>query len=293
MLDNFFNAEAIIRIDTDIPSIIVVTFPVFRTLPLIFVSMDIAIIRPVNKPTIAARLLPIFSSSINDRIKIEPNQMFDYALEYELVEKNYSRSFTLSDELIEEITTTKNGHIPFTDEEMKLLWKNVNIVKDIDMILIQSYSGWRPQELCLIKLSEIDFEQWIFVGGMKTAAGKNRTVPIHTKIRDLVKKRYEEALSLNSKYLFNTVLPKSGKIKPFKYARYLTRFNEIKELLNLNPEHRPHDGRKHFVTKAKNYHVDEYAIKYIVGHKITDITEKTYTKRELSWLKEEIEKIKE
>lgn len=114
-----------------------------------------------------------------------------------------------------------------------------------------------------------------------------------SNIRDLVKKRYEEALSLNSKYLFNTVLPKSGKIKPFKYARYLTRFNEIKELLNLNPEHRPHDGRKHFVTKAKNYHVDEYAIKYIVGHKITDITEKTYTKRELSWLKEEIEKIKE
>ena len=75
MLDNFFNAEAIIRIDTDIPSIIVVTFPVFRTLPLIFVSMDIAIIRPVNKPTIAARLLPIFSSSINDRIKIEPTKI--------------------------------------------------------------------------------------------------------------------------------------------------------------------------------------------------------------------------
>ena len=198
------------------------------------------------------------SARTKNDIKTLFNQMFDYALEYELVEKNYSRSFTLSDELIEEITTTKNGHIPFTDEEMKLLWKNVNIVKDIDMILIQSYSGWRPQELCLIKLSEIDFEQWIFVGGMKTAAGKNRTVPIHTKIRDLVKKRYEEALSLNSKYLFNTVLPKSGKIKPFKYARYLTRFNEIKELLNLNPEHRPHDGRKHFVTKAKNYSGEGY-----------------------------------
>ena len=42
---------------------------------------------------------------------------------------------------------------------------------------------------------------------------------------------------------------------------------------------------------AKKYHVDEYAIKYIVGHKITDIAEKTYTKRELSWLQEEIEKI--
>jgi len=38
--------------------------------------------------------------------------------------------------------------------------------------------------------------------------------------------------------------------------------------------------------------VDEYAIKYMVGHKISDITEKVYTKREFEWLKEEIEKLK-
>lgn len=233
------------------------------------------------------------SARTKNDIKTLFNQMFDYALEYELVEKNYARSFTLSDELIEEITTTKNGHIPFTAEEIEVLWKNVDEIKDVDMILIQSYSGWRPQELCLIKLSEIDFEQWVFVGGMKTAAGKNRTVPIHTKIRDLIKHRCEEAQMLNSEYLFNTVLKKSGKIKHYTYALYQKRFAEIKQILNLDSNHRPHDGRKHFVTMAKKYHVDEYAIKYIVGHKITDITEKTYTKRELSWLQEEIEKIKE
>jgi hypothetical protein len=47
-----------------------------------------------------------------------------------------------------------------------------------------------------------------------------------------------------------------------------------------------------FVTSTKKYGVDEYAIKYIVGHKISDLTEKVYTKREFDWLKEEIEKIK-
>ena len=52
-----------------------------------------------------------------------------------------------------------------------------------------------------------------------------------------------------------------------------------------------HDGRKHFVTMAKKYGVDEYAIKYLVGHKISDITEKVYTAREFEWLREEIEKI--
>lgn len=43
---------------------------------------------------------------------------------------------------------------------------------------------------------------------------------------------------------------------------------------------------------AKKYNVDEYAIKYIVGHSISDITEKVYTERKSDWLKSEIEKIK-
>ena len=42
----------------------------------------------------------------------------------------------------------------------------------------------------------------------------------------------------------------------------------------------------------KKYEVDEYAIKHMVGHSITDITEKVYTKREIDWFRKEIEKNK-
>ena len=42
----------------------------------------------------------------------------------------------------------------------------------------------------------------------------------------------------------------------------------------------------------KKYKVDEYAIKYIVGHRINDLTEDVYTEREDSWLLEEVQKIK-
>ena len=54
--------------------------------------------------------------------------------------------------------------------------------------------------------------------------------------------------------------------------------------------HLPHDCRKQFVTMSKNANVDEYALKRLIGHAITDITEEVYTDRPISWPREEIEK---
>ena len=230
------------------------------------------------------------SATMKNKIKSLFNLMLDYALEYEIVDRNYSRTFNLTDEIIKEVTTVKNEHIAFTDDEIQLLWNNVNDKRHIDAILIQCYSGWRPQELGLITIDNVDLENWTFKGGIKTDAGVDRVVPIHKKIRPLVVNRYEEALALNSKFLFNCTELKR-KNKSFTYPRYLRGFEKIITELNLNPKHRPHDGRTHFVTSAKKYGVDEYAIKYMVGHKIADITEKVYTKREFEWLKAEIEKI--
>lgn len=233
------------------------------------------------------------SAAMKNKIKSLFNLMLDYAYEYEMVERNYARTFKLNDETIREIQTVKNEHIPFTNEEIEILWEHVDDKYSVDLVLIQCYSGWRPQELGLIELENVDIEQWTFTGGMKTEAGTNRIVPIHSKIRPLVLKRYNEARELGSRYLFNYSDPDrhDNSIK-LTYNRYTKIFNRIKEEIGLNLNHRPHDGRKHFVTKAKEYGVDEYAIKYIVGHKILDITEKVYTARETSWLAKEIEKIK-
>lgn len=233
------------------------------------------------------------SASMKNQIKSLFNMMLDYALEYELVDRNYSRTFNLSDETIKEIVTVKQEHIPFTDEEMDLLWQHVDDKMMVDTLLIQCYSGWRPQELGLLELKDVDLENWIFSGGMKTDAGMGRVVPIHSRIRHLVERKYKEAQELGSLYLFNYTDPNArSKSTALTYARYQKGFGMIRDELKLNPEHRPHDGRKHFVTMAKKYELDEYAIKYMVGHKISDITEKVYTKREFEWLKEEMEKIK-
>lgn len=233
------------------------------------------------------------TATMKNKIKTLFNQMLDYAVEYELVDRNYSRTFNLSDDTIKEIKKVKKEHIAFSEDEMDILWQHVTDKKFVDVLLIQCYSGWRPQELGLIELCNVDLEKNIFSGGMKTDAGTDRIVPIHSKIRSLVEQRYKEAQELGSKYLFNYIEPTSNR-KNIKltYSRYSRVVARIRDELNLNPLHRSHDGRKHFVTMAKKYKVDEYAIKYLVGHKISDITEKTYTEREFKWLREELEKIK-
>lgn len=233
----------------------------------------------------------LVSENIKPRIKSLFNLMLDYAMEYEIVDRNYARSFNTPAKNIKD--NDKQSHMPFTDEEIEILWNNVDKYEYVDVVLIQCYTGLRPQELGLIKIENVDLKSGVMVGGMKTESGTDRTIPIHSKIYHLIEEKYKQALSINSDYLINVIggydSPSSSRMT---YAKYRYRFMKILKDLNINKEHKCHDPRMHFITMAKKYKVDEYAIKYIVGHSISDITEKVYTDRDIDWLKEEMENIK-
>ena len=232
------------------------------------------------------------SPQIKTRIKTIFNQMLDYAVSYEIVDKNYSRGFRIISNIDEE--TESKHHICYTDEEMKSLWENLGKIEGIDAILIQCYSGWRPRELESLQLENINLEERTMIGGMKTKAGKNRIVPIHPRIFELVEKRYNESKSAGSEYLFTTtskIKSKNPKPRQYNYSDIKRALKNIIQTLNLNSDHKAHDGRAHFITQAKKYNLNEFAIKYIVGHTITDITESVYTSRSPEWLMQEIQKI--
>lgn len=229
------------------------------------------------------------SADTKVRIKSLFNMLLDYAIEYDYVEKNVSRMFSLTEDIAQEAADKRKEHIAFTNEEMQKLWENVNQIPFVNVLLIQCYMGWRPSEMANLELVNINLENGIIVGGMKTDAGIMRQVPIHPRIFNLVKEQYQKAKELNFPYLiFNQ---KANEITKFNYDKYSYRFRLVMDELGFGKEHRPHDPRKQFVTACKKYKVDEYAIKYMVGHTIQDITERVYTEREISWLKEEILKI--
>lgn len=234
-------------------------------------------------------------NNAKDSMKTLYNLLFDYAVTMEIVDKNYARMFTVDSGYVRK----PNTHIAYTPEELSILWDSLDKHPIIDMILIQCYAGWRPGEMCDLKLSNIDLDQGVMVGGLKTKAGINRTVPIHPRIFSLVKARYEKAFAESSPYLFFTYRQKAsgpkhpkGEIMKITYASYQTQLiKEVIPLLSLNSAHKGHDGRVTFVTMAKSANLDEFAIKRIVGHHIDDLTERVYTERSISWLKSELEKI--
>lgn len=213
-------------------------------------------------------------SPTKQKMKMLYGQLYRFAIKHEITDKNYA-------ELCDNIKSDgrKYEHSAYTDDEINLLWNNLDCPY-VDLILIGIYSGWRPKELITLKTSDIDLEAGVMHGGMKTAAGKNRIVPIHPKIRPLIEKHFNPDYEL----LFTD---EYGKI--LTYARYNYRFTKINNKFDMS--HSPHDTRHTFITLGKHYGMDEYILKIIVGHAINDITEKVYTHRTTDELIEEIKKI--
>lgn len=214
------------------------------------------------------------------KLKSTLNQLCAYAMKSDLMTRNYAKETQISNEHDEK------HHKAFTDSEMNILWANSDN-KFVAMILIQCYMGWRPSELLTIKRENVNLDEMYVVGGSKTKAGINRIVPIHSRIQPLFMRFWNA--STDSEWLFTSQLKNGNRLS---YSGYRDDFSAVLDRYGLDRDHLPHDCRKQFVTMAKDAKMDEYALKRIVGHSITDITESTYTDRPVSWLREEIEKIK-
>lgn len=211
------------------------------------------------------------------RIKSMFNLLYRFAMKHEICDKDYAALCNSVKKAKPEIE-----RVPFSKAEINTLWDNIQS-PFVDMILIGIYSGWRPQELAILKTNDIDIENKTMKGGLKTDAGKNRIVPIHSKTLDLIQNCYNE----NNDNLFTDSNGQQGTF--MTYDKYRLRFKKVMEKFNM--DHRPHDTRHTFITLAKEYQLNEYIIKLIVGHAISDITENIYTHRTIEQLGEEIEKI--
>lgn len=193
------------------------------------------------------------------------HQMYAYAEKFELCEKDYSVHVR-----IKKVDDDEHG-IPFSEEELAVLWKNKED-PIVEFILIMCYSGYRIKAYETI---EVNLKEKYFKGGIKTDAGKDRLVPIHSSIYPLAKRR----------------IKKSGKILDATPGTFRNKMYDTLERLGIQ-RHTPHDARHTFSMLCEKYHVNENDRKRMLGHAFSDITNKVYGHRTLEELRKEIEKIK-
>ncbi len=153
----------------------------------------------------------------------------------------------------------------------------------VDTILIYCYSGWRLNELARMPLKDIDLENKVFNGGLKTPAGKNRIVPIHSAIYGFVRARYN--------LCFKSLIYHDGNVNigEGKYREY---FAQALLDCGITTEHTPHDCRHTFNSKLDSSGVNLSCRLKLMGHAGGNINEKVYTHKTIDELRKAVEMIK-
>lgn len=213
------------------------------------------------------------------KIKVLLNQMYEYAMKYEICNKDYSQYVDIIK--FKDKNPNKTSRTPFSKDEINALWiQKTNIYAQIVLMLI--YSGVRVSELLDLKRENVNIEEHYFkVVESKTDNGI-RVVPIHKRTYSFFKKWYED----NNEYLLHTT---DG--KKFSYRNYYDSYwTPIMELIKC--KHKPHDTRHTCISMMTEKEVSPTLIKKIVGHSgAMSLTEKVYTHVNVKELLEAINRI--
>ena len=212
------------------------------------------------------------SASTQRHIKSVFAKLYEIALANDYAIKDYTAALTTAK--IEKSTL----HKPFTTEEMRFLWDNVD--KDFyKVILILYYTGMRQGELAGMKIENVHLKEQYMIGGSKTDAGIDRTIPIANCILPLVRHFYTISKFAHYPYL---IMPDEKRHLPRLYDKLC-----IGMLFRKNyPGHTAHDTRHGFISLCDNYSVPGAITKKIVGHASSNVTDDIYTHKSLHQLLE-------
>lgn len=197
-------------------------------------------------------------------MKVLWGQLFKYAMEHDIVTKNYAEFVKTRDK----DPGTKRTAI--SAEEREKIWEAIDAgdyAAEIAMLYI--YTGMRPSELLEIKKENVNLSTRIMIGGLKTAAGKDRHVPLHPCIMPIMERLMQtEGECLIMRY------SKTGKPKKMTYRAYFdSHWTPLMERLGISG-YTPHYGRHTCATMMREADIAEDIRKLILGHKSGDITDR-------------------
>ena len=205
-------------------------------------------------------------------------QIFKYAMEHDIVQKNYAQFIKVRDKAPE---TTRDA---ISKEDIQKLWSAIdNGNDDAELAMIYVYTGLRATELLEVTKDNVDINNRIMVAGKKTDAGRDRRIPLHKAIIPLIAK----LMSQDGERLV-TRDKKGNRVAVPYYHLTEELWNPLMKELNM--EYTIHYARHTCATIMREVGIEEDLRKLILGHKNDDVTDR-YTHHPDSMLLEAIDKL--
>lgn len=110
-----------------------------------------------------------------ENMKALGTSLFRYAMQLDIVDRNYAEYLYVP-------KGPKSERVAFTGEQLRRMWESVSTVPDVKYILVLCYTGMRLGEMLSAKTESYHPEERYFVAGSKTAAGKDRILPISPRL---------------------------------------------------------------------------------------------------------------
>lgn len=215
------------------------------------------------------------SESSVKKVKLLFSILFTYAMQNDIVTKNYSEFVTMP-----KFERTEKRAL--TDLEIQKIGKAaVEGNKAAQWVYYMIYSGWRIGELLELTAFNFDKVEYAFRGGKKTEAGKNRLVPVHSELKWIIDKQLEKKGE-------SVFCMESGKpMTPNYFRSYM--FKPLLEELEIDASITPHITRHTFATKLKQSGADDFYRKKLLGHANKSVTDDVYTHADIENLRKTIE----
>lgn len=221
-----------------------------------------------NKPKMCEGL----KYSALHKIKCLLTNMYSYALQNDIVNKNYAQFIVLPEKNISEKTR-------FTDIQLEIVRQHIKTVPFADYIYCMCYLNFRVSEFLELTKDNYyisDTGVPVFVGGKKTDAGTDRLIPIHNKILPIIKKQLEK----NGETVFCDENGKALKKDKFR-TQY---FYPALDAMGLPRSLTPHSCRRTFSTNMSAAGARQEDIIALMGHTSFDVDIKHYINQEADTL---------
>jgi len=208
-------------------------------------------------------------SSINVLVALL-KQIESIALGYDVIERNYATGLRLP-------AIDKKEREALADDQIVKIYSDAVNGNEIAMqLFIMLASGWRISEFSGFTKADYNPQFKTLTGGVKTANGKNRIVPIHSTAQPFFEYFYDRA--------------EYSLFMPVNSLRYYIGQYGLKD--SKGNAVTPHATRHTFASLGHRYRLDDICLRRMLGHSYNDITEQVYVHVGPEELKYEIEKIK-